>query len=58
MAGAKPVTLRLGAASYATPTWAKVLEMASRAMLDGSAALRAALLRALAELDGAKGGDA
>lgn len=32
----KPVKFRLGVASYDTPTWAKVLEMAAWAMRDGA----------------------
>ncbi len=35
-AAVKPVKLRLGVASYDTPTWAKVLEMAAWAMRDGA----------------------
>ena len=35
-AAAKPVKLRLGVASYDTPSWAKVLEKAAWAMRDGA----------------------
>ena len=43
LAFAKPKTLRLGAATFATPVWAKVLEEAARAMLDGARTRKAAL---------------
>lgn len=46
LAFAKPKTLRLGAASYETPTWAKVLEEAARVMLDGARTRKAALAAA------------
>ena len=46
LAFAKPKALRLGAASYETPTWAKVLEEAARAMLDGARTRKAALAAA------------
>jgi len=43
LAFAKPKALRLGAATYVTPTWAKVLEESARAMLDGARTRKAAL---------------
>lgn len=46
LAFAKPKALRLGAATYETPVWAKVLEDAARAMLDGARTRKAALAAA------------
>ena len=46
IAFAKPKTLGLGVASYETPTWAKVLEEAARAMLEGARTRKAALAAA------------
>ena len=46
LAFAKPKALRLGAATYETPVWAKVLEEAARAMLDGARTRKAALAAA------------
>ena len=46
LAFAKPKALRLGSATYETPAWAKVLEEAARAMLDGARTRTAALAAA------------
>lgn len=46
LAFAKPKALRLGAATYETATWAKVLEETARAMLDGARTRKAALAAA------------
>ena len=46
LAFAKPKALRLGAATYETPIWAKALEEAARAMLDGARTRKAALAAA------------
>ena len=46
LAFTKPKALRLGSATYETPAWAKVLEKAARAMLDGAPTRKAALAAA------------